>query len=204
MLFTNNPRLLEILLLNLIVSQPIGTAIMRLVMTEYTQSIWAYWEWESEEWKKKKKDKQNGWHWQCGSFLCHICAWMSSRLPHFQTSTQERDDALKCIQGNWKGESVVVAILPSPMEVSYCTSRFFHSRPSNFVKSELPFPLGLKSHTHIGYRAVNHAVMIMCADHAKWLCQIQRYNNSPPYVTARWLPPHSINTGGRKRPNSLF
>ena len=30
-------------------------------------------------------------------------------------------------QGNLKGESVVVAILPSRMEVSYCTSVFFHS-----------------------------------------------------------------------------
>ena len=30
-------------------------------------------------------------------------------------------------QGNLKGESVVAAILPSRMEVSYCTSRFFRS-----------------------------------------------------------------------------
>ena len=30
-------------------------------------------------------------------------------------------------QGNLKGESVVAAILPSRMEVSYCTSGFFHS-----------------------------------------------------------------------------
>ena len=28
-------------------------------------------------------------------------------------------------QGNFKGESVVVAILPSCMEASYCTSGFF-------------------------------------------------------------------------------
>ena len=34
---------------------------------------------------------------------------------------------IKIIQGNLKGESVVVAILPSCMEVSYCTSGFFHS-----------------------------------------------------------------------------
>ena len=35
----------------------------------------------------------------------------------------------KCVkfQGNLKGESVVVAILSTRMEVSYCTSRFFHS-----------------------------------------------------------------------------
>ena len=30
-------------------------------------------------------------------------------------------------QGNLKGESVVAAILPSCMEMSYCTSGFFHS-----------------------------------------------------------------------------
>ena len=30
-------------------------------------------------------------------------------------------------QGNLKGESVVSAILPLRMEVSYCTSRFFRS-----------------------------------------------------------------------------
>ena len=52
---------------------------------------------------------------------------------------------------------------PSHMEASYCTL----SLPSNFVKRELPFPHGLKSHTHKGYHGVNHAVMIMCADHAE-------------------------------------
>ena len=30
-------------------------------------------------------------------------------------------------QGNFKGESAVVAILPSRMEARFCTSRFFHS-----------------------------------------------------------------------------
>ena len=30
-------------------------------------------------------------------------------------------------QGNLKGESVVAAILPSRMEVGYCTFGFFHS-----------------------------------------------------------------------------
>ena len=30
-------------------------------------------------------------------------------------------------QGNLKGESVLAAILPSHMEVSYCTSGFFRS-----------------------------------------------------------------------------
>ena len=38
------------------------------------------------------------------------------------------------------------------------------SPPNNFVKPELPFPQGLKSRTHIGYRAMNPAVMIMRAD----------------------------------------
>ena len=45
-------------------------------------------------------------------------------------------------QGNLKGESVVAAILPSCMVVSYCTSE---CPPSNFVKHELPFPRGPKS-----------------------------------------------------------
>ena len=70
----------------------------------------------------------------------------------------------------FKGESVVVAILPSVshMEGSYCTSGFFElSPPNNFVKGELPFLRGLKSHTNIGYRAVNHAVTLMCADRAE-------------------------------------
>ena len=76
------------------------------------------------------------------------------------------------IQGHLKGESVVVAILLSRMEVSYCTSGFFSelSPPNNFVKRELPFPRGLKSRTNIGYRA-------------EWSRKIRRYNNPPPYVT---------------------
>ena len=85
------------------------------------------------------------------------------------------------IQGNLKGESVVAAILPSRMEVSYCTSGFF--RQTNFAKRELPFPRGFKSRTHIGYRALKHTATIMCADRAKLSRQIRRYNNSPPYVT---------------------
>ena len=68
-------------------------------------------------------------------------------------------------QGNLKGESVVAAILPSRMEVSYCTSGFFVAKPpNNFVKRGLPFPRELKSHMHTGYRAVNHMVLILCAD----------------------------------------
>ena len=70
----------------------------------------------------------------------------------------------------------MTAILLSCMEVSNCTSGFFcsynvlhvakkkNSLINNFVKRELPFPRGLKSCMHIGYRVVNHAVTIMCAD----------------------------------------
>ena len=36
-------------------------------------------------------------------------------------------------QGNFKGESVVAAILPSRMEVSYCTSRFFIAKPHQAI-----------------------------------------------------------------------
>ena len=54
-------------------------------------------------------------------------------------------------QGNLKGESVVAAILPSRMEVSYCTSRFFRSQACQviFVKREMPFLREVKSCTHI-------------------------------------------------------
>ena len=51
----------------------------------------------------------------------------------------------------------MAAILPSCREVSYCTSRFFRGPAKQFVKRDLPFPRGLKTHTHIGYHAVNHA-----------------------------------------------
>ena len=50
-------------------------------------------------------------------------------------------------------------------------------------KRELPFLRGLKSRTHNGYCAVNHAITIMCADRAECSRHIRRYNNSPPYVT---------------------
>ena len=63
----------------------------------------------------------------------------------------------------------MAAILPPRMDASYCTSGFFRSQspPINFVKRELPFRHGLKSRTHIDYPVVNHAVAIICADHAK-------------------------------------
>ena len=87
-------------------------------------------------------------------------------------------------QGNFKGESVVMAILPSSMEASYCTSGFFFflklSLPSNFVKRVLPFSRGLKSCTHLGYCVLKYAAMILCADRAEWPHQIWRYNTSIP------------------------
>ena len=60
-------------------------------------------------------------------------------------------------------------ILPSRMEVSYCTSGFFVaiSPPSNFVGVSCLFPCGLNSRIHVGYRAANHTVTIMCADRAE-------------------------------------
>ena len=41
-----------------------------------------------------------------------------------------RGTLITCTQGNLKGESVAAAILPSCMEVSYCTSRFFIDKPA--------------------------------------------------------------------------
>ena len=44
------------------------------------------------------------------------------------TSESPQDGGgVSSFQGNLKGESVVVAVLPSHMEASYCTSRFSHS-----------------------------------------------------------------------------
>ena len=51
-------------------------------------------------------------------------------------------------------------------ELLYLQIFLLLSPPSNFVERELPFPHVLKSHAHIDYRAVNHAI-IMCADRAK-------------------------------------
>ena len=64
------------------------------------------------------------------------------------SATQEKSDI--CPR-KFKGESVVAAILPSHMEVSYCSSEFFRklSPPNNFIWRELPFPHGLKSRTHV-------------------------------------------------------
>ena len=51
-------------------------------------------------------------------------------------------------EGNlrFKGESAVVAILASPMEVSSFCIFSLLSRPSNFVKHVLPFSCGLNAH----------------------------------------------------------
>ena len=51
---------------------------------------------------------------------------------------------------------------------------FFVSKPAKQVW--VVFPTWNKSRAHIGYCTMNHAVTIRCADHTKWLCQIQRYN----------------------------
>ena len=71
-------------------------------------------------------------------------------MEHSQLSS------LECyLQGNLKGESVVAAILPSRMKVSYCTSGFF-SKLSPPSMRELPFPRGHKSRMHNDYCAVNN------------------------------------------------
>ena len=76
----------------------------------------------------------------------------------------------------FKRGSVMAAIVPSRMEVSYYYFFRIYLSPPNFVKRELPFPHGLKSRTHIGYLAVDHAVTVMCADRAEWSRQIRRYS----------------------------
>ena len=64
-------------------------------------------------------------------------------------------------QGNLKGESVVAAILPSCMEVSYCTCQIILLSVSCLSHMD-------SNHTHIlDYCAVNHVVTIVCADHAE-------------------------------------
>ena len=59
---------------------------------------------------------------------------------------------------------------------------FILSPPSNFVKRELLFLSGLKSSTHICYCSVNHTVVMMCADCAKWSCQIQKVQSTQNIV----------------------
>ena len=83
-------------------------------------------------------------------------------------------------------ESVVAAILPSRGgELLYLWISSYLRPSSNFVKGVLPFSSGLQSQRYLSYRMVKHMAMIMCADCAKWLCQIRRYSNLPPYVTIK-------------------
>ena len=76
-------------------------------------------------------------------------------------------------QRNLKGESVVAAILPSHMEVSYCTTRFVHSLTCQIIPASvrLPFLHGLKlCSASCGNNNVHRS------------CQIRRYSNSPRYM----------------------
>ena len=54
----------------------------------------------------------------------------------------------------------MVAILPSHMEASYCTSRFFRSHACQAIS----LSVSCLSRMHIGYRVLNQAVMLMCPD----------------------------------------
>ena len=85
-------------------------------------------------------------------------------------------------------------------ELLYLRIILWLNPPNNFAKRELPFPRGLKSRTHIGYRAENHAVTIMCPCHTK------SEGTITPLHTwqAIWPPPHSVNTGVKNRPDSPF
>ena len=88
-------------------------------------------------------------------------------------------------QGNLKGESAVVAILPSRMEVSYCTSGFVRSkaRQAILIKRELPFQHGLTSRSAWCKSAYGLSRGESRGnDNVRRLRQIRRYNNSPPYV----------------------
>ena len=72
---------------------------------------------------------------------------------------------LSADQGNLEEESFVAAILYGG-ELLYLRICSYLSPPSNFVKRELPFLHGLKSHTPIGYCMVNHVVAMSaeCAE----------------------------------------
>ena len=82
-----------------------------------------------------------------------------------------------------RGNRLWWAILLSSM--SYCNTGFFVAKPpSNFIK-RVAF-LGWTSILH-AFRLTHgkQAATIICAYCAKWLRQIRRYNNSPPYVTVK-------------------
>ena len=76
------------------------------------------------------------------------------------------------------------------------------SQPSNFIKCELPFLHGLKSHTHIGYCAVNHVVTTLHKIMTKHSTKSEGTITHLYMWQSIWLPPHSINTGVKKRPDS--
>ena len=69
--------------------------------------------------------------------------------------------------------------------VSSAYLRLLTLTPPNLLPPSTP--------SHLGYCMVKHVAMIICADRPEWLCQIQRYNNSPSYVTVK-VTANSINT----------
>ena len=81
---------------------------------------------------------------------------------------------------------------------------FFVAKPARqFCSGWVAFPAWILITHALGYRAVNHTVMVICADRAEWSLQIWWYNNSPPYVTVN-IQPHSINTGVKRDQIPLF
>ena len=64
---------------------------------------------------------------------------------------------------------------------------FFLAKPSKQVW--IAFPAWTKSREHNGFRVVNYAVTIMCADRAEWSRQSQRCNNSHPYILPNMAVP---------------
>ena len=111
----------------------------------------------------------------------HICQ-QSTMMPrklfvcHFKSIAQGTVCSPKKFKGGiWCGGHLAVSY---GGELLYLRIFSELSLPYSFVKRELPFLYGLKLRTQIGYRVVNHAVTIMCADRAERLRQIQMYNNS--------------------------
>ena len=102
---------------------------------------------------------------------------------------------------NLKGESVVVAILPPCMEASIVPPDFFVVKSAKwFCSVWVAFPVWTQiTHTY-WHRAVNHSVTIMCADCTKSEGTITHLHT----WWAIWPPPHSLNTGVKKRPDFPF
>ena len=61
------------------------------------------------------------------SYWCELREVVTSGVLQQMSDEEKKLQEVCQKQGNLKGESVVVAILPSCMEVSYCTSGFFRS-----------------------------------------------------------------------------